>query len=83
MASQDNASDVTQEFPKRLAQETSKKFSPKTRKPCMDARAYKKIFVRREVQVFKNQDDQESQRVIQIIKRPSVGDLQEEVGQNF
>ena len=83
MASQDNASDVTQEFPKRLAQETPKKFTPKPRKPCMDARAYKKLFVRREVQVFKNQDDQETQRVIQIIKRPSVGDLQEEVGQNF
>ena len=83
MASQGNASDVTQEFPKRFAQETPQKFTPKPRRPCMDARAYKKLFVRREVQVFKSQDDQKTQKVTQIIKTQSAEDFQEEVGQNF
>ena len=49
----------------------------------MDARAYKKLFVRREVQVFKNQDDQKTQKVTQIIKTQGAEDFQEEVGQNF
>ena len=50
----------------------------------MDARAYKKLFIRREVQVFKAQDDQEPQeRVVQVIKAQSDQELQEEVGQNF
>ena len=86
MASQDNASNVTQDSPKRLAQETPKKFTPKTRKPRMDARSYKKLFIRREVQVFKTQDGQEpqeSQRVVQVIKAQDDQDFQEEVGQNF
>ena len=73
MDSQGQASDVTQESPK--------KFTPKPRKPRMDARSYKKLFIRREVQVFKTQDGQEPQRrVVQVIKNQEV---QEEVGQNF
>ena len=86
MASQDDTSDVTQEFPKRPAQEIPKRFTPKPRKPRMDARTYKKLFIRREVQIFKNQDGQDphkSQRVIQVIKAQGAQDFQEEVGQNF
>ena len=86
MASQENASNVTQGSPKRLAQEAPKKFTPKPRKPRMDARTYKKLFIRREVQVFKAQDNQElqePQRVVQVIKAQGDQDFQEEVGQNF
>ena len=86
MASQDNVSNVTQGSPKRPAQEAPKKFIPKPRKPSMDARTYKKLFIRREVQVFKAQDDQEpqeSQRVVQVIKAQGDQEFQEEVGQNF
>ena len=86
MASQDNASNVTQGSPKRLAQATPKKFTPKTRKPRMDARSYKKLFIRREVQVFKTQDNQELQeppKVVQVIKVQGDQEFQEEVGQNF
>ena len=84
MASQDNESIVTQESPKRLAQEIPKRFTPKPRKPRMDARTYKKLFIRRQVQVFKAQDNQEPQaRVVQVIKTQGVRDFQEEVGQNF
>ena len=78
MDSQGQASDVTQESPK--------KFTPKPRKPRMDARSYKKLFIRREVQVFKTQDVQESQKsqkVTQVIKIQGDQDFQEEVGQNF
>ena len=78
MDSQGKASIVTQESPK--------KFTPKPRKPRMDARSYKKLFIRREVQVFKpqdNQDPQESQKVTQVIKIQGDQDFQEEVGQNF
>ena len=78
MDSQGHASDVTQESPK--------KFTPQPRKPRMDARSYKKLFIRREVQVFKpqdNQDPQESQKVTQVIKIQGDQDFQEEVGQNF
>ena len=86
MASQDNVSNVTQGSPQRAAQEAPKKFSPKPRKPRMDARTYKKLFIRREVQVFKVQDNQElqePQRVVQVIKAQGDQDFQEEVGQNF
>ena len=78
MDSQGQASDVTQESPKQ--------FTPKPRKPRMDARSYKKLFIRREVQVFKTQDVQESQKsqkVTQVIKIQGDQDFQEEVGQNF
>ena len=78
MDSQGKASIVTQESPK--------KFTPKPRKPRMDARSYKKLFIRREVQVFKTQDDQEpqeSQKVVQVIKVQGDQEVQEEVGQNF
>ena len=78
MDSQGKASIVTQESPK--------KFTPKPRKPRMDARSYKKLFIRREVQVFKpqdNQDPQETQKVTQVIKIQGDQDFQEEVGQNF
>ena len=52
----------------------------------MDARTYKKLFIRREVQVFKAQDDQEPQepqKVVQVIKVQGDQGFQEEVGQNF
>ena len=74
MDSQGHASDVTQESPK--------KFTPQPRKPRMDARSYKKLFIRREVQLFKVQGDQVVQRVVQVSKTQDQ-ELQEEVGQNF
>ena len=76
MDSQEHASDVTQESPK--------KFTPQPRKPRMDARSYKRLFIRREVQVFKVQDGQEPQtKVVQVIKAQGNQEFQEEVGQNF
>ena len=86
MASQDDASDVTQDSPKRLAQTTFKNFSPKIRKPCMDAKSYKRLFIRREVQVFKSQGNQELQeprKVVHVVKVQGDQGFQEEVGQNF
>ena len=74
MDSQGHASDVTQESPK--------KFTPQPRKPRMDARSYKKLFIRREVQVFKAQGDQVVRRVVQVSKTQDQ-EPQEEVGQNF
>ena len=74
MASQGDASNVTQDSPK--------KFTPQPRKPRMDARSYKKLFIRREVQLFKVQGDQVVQRVVQVSKTQDQ-ELQEEVGQNF
>ena len=86
MASQDSVNQVSQGSFPRVAQETPKEFIPKPRKPRMDARTYKKLFIRREVQVFKTLDDQEpqeSQKVVQVIKVQGVQEFQEEVGQNF
>ena len=84
MASQEDTSNVTQGSPKRLAQETPKKYTPKPRNPRMDARSYKNLFVRREVQLFKTQDNQEPLRkVVQVIKSQGDQEFQEEVGQNF
>ena len=74
MDSQGHASDVTQESPK--------KFTPQPRKPRMDARSYKKLFIRKEVQVFKAQGDQVVRRVVQVSKTQDQ-EPQEEVGQNF
>ena len=85
-STQNNASEITQASSPRAAQDLPNKFVPKPRKPRMDARAYKKLFIRREVQVFKAQDGQEPQepqRVIQVIKAQGDQDFQEEVGQNF
>ena len=79
MASQGDASNITQDSPKRLAQGTPTTFTPKPRKPRMDARSYKKLFVRREVQLFKVQV---VQRVVQVLKTQDQ-ELQEEGGQNF
>ena len=74
MDSQGHASDVTQESPK--------KFTPQSRRPRMDARSYKKLFIRKEVQVFKAQGDQVVRRVVQVSKTQDQ-EPQEEVGQNF
>ena len=74
MDSQGHASDVTQEPPK--------KFTPQSRRPRMDARSYKKLFIRKEVQVFKAQGDQVVRRVVQVSKTQDQ-EPQEEVGQNF
>lgn len=54
--------------PQRPAQEAPKKFIPKPRKPRMDARTYKQLFIRREVQVFKAQGDQVVRSVVQVSK---------------
>ena len=86
MASQDDERNVTHASPQRAAQDSSKKFIPKPRKPFTTAREYRKLFIRREVQVFKKQGGQEIQeprRVVQVIKAQGDQELQEEVGQNF
>ena len=83
---QEDSSDLTQTTPPRVAQDSSKKFTPRPRKPFTTAREYRKLFIRREVQVFKKQGGQEIQeprRVVQVIKAQGDQELQEEVGQNF
>ena len=58
MASQEDVSNLTQASPPRVAQDPPKNFSPTPRKPFTTAREYRKLFIRREVQVFKAQGDQ-------------------------
>ena len=52
----------------------------------MDAKSYKRLFIRREVQVFKSQGNQELQeprKVVHVVKVQGDQGFQEEVGQNF
>ena len=67
---QEDASDLTQASPPRVAQDSPKNFTPRPRKPFTTAREYRKLFIRREVQVFKKQGQeiQEPRRVVQVIK---------------
>ena len=83
---QEEVSDLTQISSPRVAQDPPKKFTPTPRKPFTTAREYRKLFIRREVQVFKKQGGQEIQeprRVVQVIKAQGDQESQEKVGQNF
>ena len=83
---QEEVSDLSQLPSPRAAQVPPKKFTPKPRRSFTTAREYRKLFVRKEVQVFKKQGGQEIQeprRVVQVVKALSDQEFQEEAGQNF
>ena len=83
---QEDASALTQASPPWVTQDSPKNFTPRPRKPFTTAREYRKLFIRREVQVFKKQSGQEIQeprRVVQVINAQGDQELQEEVGQNL
>ena len=83
MASQEDVSNLTQASPQRGLFKNFPRFTPKPRKPFTSAKEYRKMFIRRVVQVSKTQDDQVIRSVVQVSKTQGDQEPQKEVGQNF